>query len=73
MSKLERFVVKNWIWIILGCLLEAKAFKYAVSMRTCSGIGGEMFVLPICIILGMAMRKLKKYIGDEIKCKKTSD
>lgn len=71
MNKIERFIVQNWIWIIIGCLLEAKAFKYAASMRTCNGIGGELFVLPICIIFGVAIRKLKSYLGDEIGCRRT--
>ena len=50
MKALERFIIRNWFWITLGCVLQRKAIEMAFLERGYKAVGGEWLVLPLVLM-----------------------
>ncbi len=50
MKALERFIIRNWFWIALGCVLQRKAIEMQYLDRGYRAVGGEWFVLPVILL-----------------------
>lgn len=50
MKALERFIIRNWFWIALGCVLQRKAIEMAFLERGYRAVGGEWLVLPLVLM-----------------------
>lgn len=50
MKKLGRYIIRNWLWIALGCVLTRKAVELAYLERGYKAVGGEWCVLPIILL-----------------------
>lgn len=50
MKTLERFIIRNWFWIALGCVLQRKAIEIAYLERGYRAVGGEWLVLPVVLL-----------------------
>ena len=48
---LERWILKNWIPLIIGCILQKSAIEFAFVERGCIAAGGEWFVIPLVVLL----------------------
>lgn len=55
----ESYVIKNWIWIVVGCVLTRKAVEIAYDTRGVYRIGGEWLILPIILMLVSLVRSMK--------------
>lgn len=54
MKGFRRFILKNWFWITLGCILQRKAIEAAYLERGIKTLGGEILVLPL-VLLAVAL------------------
>lgn len=50
MKKLEKYIVRNWIWLVIGLILTRKAVEYAYAEREYVAFGGEWLVLPVILL-----------------------
>lgn len=41
MKKMEKYIVRNWIWLVTGLILTRKAVEFAYAERGCVAFGGE--------------------------------
>lgn len=48
---LERWIVKHWIALSVGCLLMAAAVRMAYAQRGYVAIGGEWAIIPIMFLI----------------------
>ena len=46
MKKMEKYIVRNWIWLVTGLILTRKAIEFAYAERGYVAFGGEWLVLP---------------------------
>lgn len=46
-----RFILKNWIWIVVGVLLTAWAVEYTYRQRGYIAVGGEWLITPIILLV----------------------
>lgn len=60
MKKLERYIVRNWIWLVIGLILTRKAVEYAYAERGCVAFGGEWFVLPVILLVVHMVREVRR-------------
>ena len=51
MKKMEKYIVRNWIWLVTGLILTRKAVEFAYAERGCVAFGGEWLVLPVMMML----------------------
>lgn len=58
MKKIRRFILRNWFWIALGCVLQRKAIEMAYLERGYKAVGGEWLVLPIVVMLAVLSRNI---------------
>lgn len=65
--KVWRFIVKNWFWISLGCVLQRKAIEFAYLDRGCNEVGGEWLVLPVVLMAVTIVRGIFQSIADVTK------
>ncbi len=56
MKRLQGFIIRNWFWIVFGCVLTRKAVEYAYQARGYKAIGSEWCVLPVILITVEACR-----------------
>lgn len=49
---MEKFIIRNWIWLVIGIVLTRKAVEFAYAERGYVAFGGEWLVLPV--VLGLA-------------------
>lgn len=49
MTKLEKWIIKNWFWLSVGCVLTRKAVKYAYLERGYKAVGSEWLILPLLL------------------------
>lgn len=57
--KFVRYIIQNWIFILVGLWLTSKAIDSAYEFRGYEAIGGEYLVLPVFLL---AVEWLKKAI-----------
>lgn len=58
MKAIGKYITKNWLWIIAGCLLQEKAIEIAYQDRGCFAIGGEWLVLIAVLLLVSIVRQV---------------
>ena len=58
-NAVERYILKNWIWIVVGCVLTRKAVETAYETRGVYRIGGEWLILPIILMLVSLVRSMR--------------
>lgn len=51
MEKMEKYIVRNWIWLLAGLILTRKAVEFAYAERGYVAFGGEWLVLPVLMML----------------------
>lgn len=51
MKKIEKYIVRNWIWLLTGLILTRKAVEFAYAERGYAAFGGEWLVLPVMMML----------------------
>ena len=59
-KKFERFILKNWFWIILGCILTKKCIELAYIERGYKAVGGEYLVLPLLLMVVQLVRDMSR-------------
>lgn len=63
MRKFQRYIKKNWMFILVAILLECKAIESAYAFRGYKAVGGEIFVIPLFLLLIETVRKVISLIG----------
>lgn len=66
MKKMEKFIVRNWLWLAAGCILTRKAVEAAYTERGYVAFGGEWLVLPVLLLAVYIVRIVKNEIVEEI-------
>lgn len=59
MKKMEKYIVRNWIWLVTGLILTRKAVEFAYAERGCVAFGGEWLVLPVMMMLVHIVRDVR--------------
>lgn len=67
MKKAEDFVVRNWIWITAGCILQRKAIEYSYFQRGYKAIGGEWLIIPAIFLAVSIYRDARKIVTEIMK------
>lgn len=57
---MEKFIIRNWIWLVVGIVLTRKAAEFAYVERGCIAFGGEWLVLPMILGLAYFAREFKR-------------
>ncbi len=60
MKKLEKYIVRNWIWLVAGLILTRKAVEFAYAERGYVTFGGEWLVLPVILMVVHMVRNLRR-------------
>lgn len=60
MKKLEKYIVRNWIWLVIGLILTRKAVEYAYAERGYVTFGGEWLVLPVILLAVHMVREVRR-------------
>ena len=70
MKKMEKYIVRNWIWLATGLILTRKAIEFAYAERGYVAFGGEWLVLPVMMMLVHTVRNVRSSIfaafGEEV-------
>ena len=70
MKKMEKYIVRNWIWLVTGLILTRKAVEFAYAERGCVAFGGEWLVLPGMMMLVHIVRDVRSSLfatfGEEV-------
>ena len=70
MKKMEKYIVRNWIWLVTGLILTRKAVEFAYAERGCVAFGGEWLVLPVMMMLVHIVRDVRSSLfatsGEEV-------
>lgn len=61
--RFRRFINRNWIYILIGLWLTAKAVDYAYQSRGYKAVGSEFLVLPVFLLGIEAVRKALRFIS----------
>lgn len=64
MRKAERYISRNWLWIIAGLILTEVFVKLAYTERGYLVYGGEWLVLPLVLMTVEVARD----VGDAVRC-----
>ncbi len=69
MKKMEKYIVRNWIWLVAGLILTRKAIEFAYAERGYVAFGGEWLVLPVMMLLVHMARDIRRnlYATDELR------
>lgn len=62
MKKLERYIIRDWFWIAIGCVFTKKAVEFAYLERGYKAVGGELLVFPMLLIVVEVSREIFSYI-----------
>lgn len=73
MKKMEKFIVRNWIWLVIGLVLTRKAVELAYAERGCIAFGGEWLVLPAVLFLVHFAREFRRNLPELIELFKEED
>lgn len=60
----QRFINRNWLYILIGLWLTAKAMDSAYKFRGYRAAGSELFVLPVFLIAVEMLRKAIRCIAE---------
>lgn len=56
MRKIKNYILRNWLLIVGGCILQAKAVHVGVAQRGTFVIGGDMLILPFALLTAELVR-----------------
>lgn len=75
MKAVKKFVIQNWIWLVIGIVLTRKAVEYAYDVRGYVAIGGEWLILPFILMTIYLFREIIDLICNmpDIECFKEED
>lgn len=59
MKKIEKYITRNWIWLVTGFILTRKAIEFAYAERGYVAFGGEWLVLPVMMMLVHIVRDVR--------------
>lgn len=62
MKKMEKFIIRNWSWLVIGIVLTRKAVEFAYAERGYVAVGGEWLVLPVVLGLTHFARELRRIL-----------
>lgn len=57
---MEKWIVRYWFWIVVGCIAEKKAIDAMLVWRGYPAIGSEFMILPFFLWIGYCWRKLRE-------------
>lgn len=57
---MEKFIIRNWIWLVIGIVLTRKAVEFAYAERGYVAFGGEWLVLPVVLGLARFVRAFRR-------------
>lgn len=63
MKKMEKYIVRNWIWLMSGLILTRKAVDFAYAERGYVAFGGEWLILPAMMMLVHMVRNVRRSIS----------
>ena len=67
---MEKYIVRNWIWLATGLILTRKAVEFAYAERGYVAFGGEWLVLPVMMMLVHIVRDVRSSLfvtlGEEV-------
>lgn len=70
MEKMEKYIVRNWIWLLAGLILTRKSVEFAYAERGYVAFGGEWLVLPVLMMLVHMIRTVRSSLfatyGEEV-------
>lgn len=58
MRRMAEWFYRNWIWIVVGFVLQGLAIRAAYLERGYKAYGGEYLVLPIVLIAVLGVRQV---------------
>lgn len=73
MKALERYIINNWFWLSVGCILTNKAVEMAYFERGCRAIGGEWLVLPAILLAVKVVRAIIWSIAEMMQLEEEDD
>lgn len=73
MKMMEKFIVRNWIWLVIGLILTRKAVELAYVEREYIAFGGEWLVLPAVLFLVYFAREFRRNLPELIELFKEED
>lgn len=73
MKKMEKFIIRNWIWLVVGLVLTRKAVEFAYAERGFVAFGGEWLVLPTVLFLAHFAREIRRDLPKLIELIKEED
>jgi len=50
-ARFGKWLLSNWIWIVVGCILTKLAIEYAYIERGYKAYGGEWLTLPLILLI----------------------
>lgn len=67
MKMIEKYIIRNWFWISLACILQEYAVEAAYYWRGYKAVGGEWLVV-IAVLFGVELiREIISSILETIK------
>ena len=48
---IQRYILKNWIWLVIGFLLTAWAVEFEYRRRGYAAVGSEWFITPMLLLI----------------------
>lgn len=67
MKTIEKYIVRNWFWISLACILQKYAVEAAYYCRGYKAVGGEWLVVPAVLFGVELIREILSSILETIK------
>ncbi|HIY02373.1 MAG TPA: hypothetical protein IAA26_11100 [Candidatus Blautia faecipullorum] len=56
---LERWIVKHWLALCIGCLGMGAALRVTYHLRGYLAVGGEWMIIPMVFLIEKAIREIK--------------
>lgn len=67
MRKVKNYILRNWLLIVIGCILQVKAMQVGLVQRGGFQIGGDMFVLAFVLLIAEFFRIALRYVLDALE------
>ena len=67
MRKVKEYLTRNWLLIVVGCILQAKMVRLAYSQRGYVWFGGEMLVLLAVLAAWEYIKMLVRIVWEVYK------
>lgn len=57
---MEKFILRNWLWLVIGIVITRNAVEFAYAERGYVAVGSEWLVLPMILLLVHFAREIFK-------------